>query len=155
MEELADDARRELREERERLRAEVRRVRERIEEVLGELEQAVPRAERTSPEVEGRGRTEGATNDAFLTDVIESVDRYWVRTFAANRLEEPQVRYAWVPPGQVLATACEAAADDNAAFYCPADDTIYLAQRLAAQFYRAVGVRGDRRRQRRLLLPGG
>src|SRR5918997_3207979 len=104
VEELADDARRELREERERLRAEVRRLRERVEEVLGQLEQAVPRAERTSPDVEARGRIEGATLDAFLTDVLRNVDAYWVRTFAASELPEPRARYVWVPPGRLVGT---------------------------------------------------
>jgi predicted metalloprotease len=136
--ELADDARRELREERARIEAEVRRIRERIDELIGQLEQVVPRAERTSPDVEARGRTEGTTVDAFLTDVLENVDAYWTRTFAANGLPEPRVRYAWVEPGRVLRTGCGAPADDNAAFYCPADDTIYIAQRFAAALYAGV-----------------
>lgn len=136
--ELADDARRELREERERIEAEVRRIRDRIEELIGRLEQVVPRAERTSPDVEARGRTEGRTIDAFLTDVLANIDAYWTRTFAAAGLPEPRVTYAWVPPGSVLRTACGAPADDNAAFYCPADDTIYVAQRFAAALYAGV-----------------
>src|SRR5918994_5869678 len=107
---LAADARRELREERDRFRAEVRRLRERIDEFLGQLEQAVPRAERTSPDVE---RGAGGSVEAFLTDVLRNVDAYWVRTFAASDLPEPRVRYAWVPPGRVLRTGCEAFADDN------------------------------------------
>jgi hypothetical protein len=135
VEELADDARRELREERDRLRAEVRRLRDRIEELIGRLEQVVPRAERTSPEVEARGRIGSETIDGFLTDVLRSVDAYWTRTFAENGLPEPRVRYAWVEPGRVLLSGCGAPADDSAAFYCPADDTIYVAQRFAAALY--------------------
>jgi predicted metalloprotease len=132
---IAADARRELREQREKLRAEVRRVRDRIEEFIGRIEQTVPRARRTSPEVEGRGRVGSGTIDAFLTDVLENVDGYWTRTFAANDLPEPRVVYAWIPPGRVAATGCGSAADDSAAFYCPADDTIYIAQRFAAALY--------------------
>jgi uncharacterized protein len=132
---IAADARRELREQREQLRAEVRRVRDRIEAFIGRIEQAVPRARRTSPQVEGRDRVDSRTVDAFLTDVLENVDGYWTRTFAANDLPEPRVAYAWLPPGSVVRTGCGSPADDSAAFYCPADDTIYVAQRFAAALY--------------------
>ena len=42
------------------------------------------------------------------------------------------------PPGSRVLTACGEPADDNAAFYCPADDTIYVAQRFAAALYEGV-----------------
>ena len=64
----------------------------RIKEVLGDLRQAVPRAERTSPTVRSRGRNEPTTIDAFLTDLLEDIDRYWTRTFARADLPTPQVR---------------------------------------------------------------
>jgi predicted metalloprotease len=142
-ERLAGDARRELREESDKVRAEVRRLRERVEELLGRLEQAVPRAQRTSPDVERRA---GGTVEAFLTDVLRNVDAYWVRTFAASDLPEPRVGYAWVPPGRLLRTGCGTPADDNAAFFCPADDTIYIAQRFAAALEEGVlrGLPGER-----------
>jgi len=38
----------------------------------------------------------------------------------------------------VALTGCGAPADDNAAFYCPADDTIYIAQRFATDLYHGV-----------------
>ena len=147
--ELADEARAELsrqedrfraelREQEERLRTRVDEVRERIEEALGDLEQTVPRADRTSPEVEGRGRTQEGTVDAFLTDIIGNVDRYWTRTLKANGIEEPRVSYLWVPVGQRVRTGCGAVADDNAAFYCSGDDTIYVAQRFAAALHDGV-----------------
>ena len=44
----------------------------------------------------------------------------------------------WVPPGRALLTGCGTPADDRAAFYCPADDTIYVAQRFAADLYNGV-----------------
>jgi predicted metalloprotease len=146
VEQAADEARQELRDQRDRLRAEVERLRARVEEVLGEIERAVPRAQRTSPQTESRGRTEGGTIDGFLTDVIESVDRYWTRTLAASELPEPRVSYVWVPPGQAVATGCQAPADDGAAFYCPADDTIYISQRFAAAVYEGAlrGLPGER-----------
>ena len=40
-----------------------------------------------------------------------------------------------MPPGQTVRTGCEAPADDYAAFYCPADDTIYIAERFATAVY--------------------
>jgi uncharacterized protein len=134
-EQFAGDAERELREQGERLREEVRRLRDRIEELIGRLEQVVPRAERTSPAVQVEGPGGSRPIDAFLTGVLENVDAYWTRTFAASELPEPRVAYVWVSPGSVRPTGCGAPADDLAAFYCPADDTIYIAQRFAAAIY--------------------
>ncbi|MBA2636999.1 MAG: neutral zinc metallopeptidase, partial [Solirubrobacterales bacterium] len=133
-----------------RLRAEVRRrrdrIRARIEEVLGQLEQVVPRAQTTSPQVRTRGRTGATEIDGFLTGVITSVDAYWTRTFAQSGLPTPSVSYQWVAPGERASTGCRVIADDGAAFYCPGDDTIYVAQRFAADLYRGVarGLPGER-----------
>ena len=56
------------------------------------------------------------------------------------------MRYSWVPPGGRRPTACGAVARDDAAFYCPTDDTIYVAQRFAADLYEGVlrGLPGER-----------
>ena len=133
----------EARYERARDEFEERRERfgDRIEQVLDDIERAVPRAERTSPTVRSRGRNEPQTIDAFLTDVLEDVDSYWTRTFRASNLPPPRVRYVWVPPAARVLTGCGDEADDRAAFYCPADDTIYVAQRFAADLYNGV-IRG-------------
>ena len=131
VERRVEQARKEFEQRRERFG-------KRIEEVLGDLERAVPRAERTSPTVRSRGRNEPTTIDAFLTDVLQDVDGYWTRTFKASGLPEPRVRYVWVSPGARVLTGCGAVADDRAAFYCPADDTIYVAQRFAAELYQGV-----------------
>ena len=114
---------------------------ERIDEVLRDLEKVFPSAEETSPTVRSRGRNEPTTIDAFLTDLLREIDRYWTRTFASAQLPEPRVGYVWVEPGDVVLTGCGAPADDRAALYCPVDDTIYVAQRFAADLYRGV-VRG-------------
>jgi hypothetical protein len=149
-ERLADRARQEAEERADRLRASLEeraeRLRRRIEEVLGDLERAVPRADRTSPRVQARGRTEQTTIDAFLTDIITSVDAYWTRTLRASGLREPAVRYLWIPAGDRRPTRCGVVAGDDAAFYCPADDTIYVAQRFAADLYNGVarGLPGER-----------
>ena len=140
-----DAAREEVEARYERARDEFEERRERfgkrIEQVLDDIERAVPRAERTSPTVRSRGRNEPQTIDAFLTDVLEDVDGYWTRTFRASNLPQPRVHYVWVPPAARVRTGCGDEADDRAAFYCPADDTIYVAQRFAADLYNGV-IRG-------------
>ena len=142
---FADDAQRELREQRDRVRVEIRRLRERIEELIGQLEQAVPRARRTSPDVQVRGPHGTQPIDAFLTGVLRNVDAYWTRTLAAGDLPEPRVGYLWIPPGRVARTGCGYPADDSAAVYCPADDTIYIAERFAGALYegRLHGLPGE------------
>lgn len=133
------DARREFEERRERYG-------KRIEEVLEDLEPVVPRAETTSPAVRSRGNTEPETIDAFMERVLRNIDAYWTRTFAASGLPEPRVAFSAIPPGRVQLNACGTVADDSAAFYCPADDTIYVAQRFAADLYNGVlrGLPGER-----------
>ena len=133
------DARRDFERRRERFG-------KRLQEVLGDLERVFPRAERTSPTVRSRGSNEPQTIDVFMTRVLEDVDRYWTRTFDAAGLPSPRVRFEPVPPGAVRCTAGGTPADDSAAFYCPGDDTIYVAQRFAAALYRGVlrGLPGER-----------
>ena len=133
-EERIANARREFERRRERFG-------QRIEEVLGDLQPVVPRAERTSPTVRSRGSNEPETIDVFMERILGSVDRYWTRTFAAAELPEPRVRFSAVPPGARQLSSCGTIADDSSAFYCPADDTIYMAQQFAADLYRGV-VRG-------------
>ena len=118
----------------------------RIRDVLGDLRKAVPQAQRTSPTVRSRGRHEPTTIDAFLTDLLRDIDAYWTQTFKAAGLPEPRIRYDWVAPGAQVLTACGEPAGDRAAFYCSADDTMYVAQRFAADLYAGVvrGLPGER-----------
>ena len=145
-----DEVREDLERRAERLREDVRerteRVRARIREVLGEIEQAIPEARRTDPEVRSRGRTQEGTIEDFLTRVLGNIDAYWTRTLAAADLSEPRVSYLWVAPGSRTATGCGAVADDSAAFYCPSDDTIYVAERFASDLFNGVarGLPGER-----------
>jgi predicted metalloprotease len=142
-EEDVDRIRADARERVQQVRARAEKLRDRVQarvkEVLEEIDKAVPSAPPDAQGPRARGRTEASEIEGFLTDVIENVDRYWTRTLAASDLPEPRVSYVWIDPGDRVRTACETVADDGAAFYCPADDTIYFAQRLAAQFYDAVG----------------
>jgi len=118
----------------------------RIREVLGDLERVVPRAQETNPTVRSRGSTAPETIDAFMTRVLSNVDAYWAKTFAAAQLPEPRVGFQPVSPGALQLTACGIPADDAAAFYCPADDTIYVAQRFASDLFSGVarGLPGER-----------
>ena len=140
--ERVEDTRRSVEQRIDRARAdfEERRDRfgERIEQVLDDLEKVFPRPESTSPTVRSRGRNEPQTIDAFLTELLQDVDAYWTRTFSAGGVPEPRVRYHWVRPGGFVLSGCGEPAGDRSAFYCPADDTIYVAQRFAADLYQGV-----------------
>ena len=129
-----DKARKEFEQRRERFG-------DRIDEILADLERQFEPPRRTSPKVRARGRTGTTTIDAFLTDILRDVDAHWTRVFAAGRLPEPRVAYNWIPPGSVTLTGCGPPADDSVALYCPADDTIYVGQRFAAELY-AGALRG-------------
>jgi uncharacterized protein len=109
-----------------------------IREVLAQFQKAFERPEQTSPTVQSRGRTGPQSIDAFLTDLLRDIDGYWTRTLRAANLPEPRIRYDWIAPGGSALTGCGQAAGDTAAFYCPTDDTIYVAQRFAADLYRGV-----------------
>src|SRR4051794_27638609 len=141
---------------RHKLEARADRLRRRGREGLASLEQAVPQATPETQSPATRGRTEQNEIEGFLTDVLGSVDPYWTRTLsapppprprrgapsvrplpAAGR-PEPRVGYVWVPPGQAVGTGCGAPADENAAFYCANDDTIYFSEGLAARLWQGV-----------------
>ena len=134
IEERIDNARKQFEERRERYG-------QRIREVLDELERVVPRAQETNPSVRSRGSTEPETIGVFMERVMQNIDAYWTRTFDASDLPEPSVRFVALEPGTRLQTGCKDVADDSSAFYCAADDTIYVAQQFAADLYRGV-VRG-------------
>jgi predicted metalloprotease len=137
--ELERDARErveQVRERAERLREAAEQLADRVRERLEEIRRSVPSASLAQPDSEGR--TQAGRIDAFLTEVLHSIDRYWTRTLAASQLPAPRVAFAWVPPGGRATSGCGAVADDNAAFYCPADDTIYIAQVFAERVWRGV-----------------
>jgi uncharacterized protein len=80
---------------------------------------------------------EPQTMDELLTVVTEDVDAYWTETFKASGLPEPRVSYAWIPAGQTAPSACDGGngLGDEAAAYCPGDDTIYISQKFASDIY--------------------
>jgi predicted metalloprotease len=133
-----EDQARDLRERAEAARDRAERAGERlVDRVRDELERirrSVPQATRDTQAPVSRG---GRIPD-YLTEVIGSVDRYWTRTLRGSNLPEPRVSYLWIPPGRVTRSGCGAVADDEAAFYCPADDTIYVGEKLAADIWDGV-----------------
>jgi predicted metalloprotease len=112
------------------------RVRDQVRKALDDLRKAVPTASLPAP---SSGARQGdAAIERFLTETLRSIDGYWTRTLATAGQPEPRVSYLWVPPGGAARSACGEAADDRAAFYCPADDTIYIGQRFASELWRGV-----------------
>ena len=112
-----------------------RRVVDRVRAALDDLERAVPQATRDEQAPSsGDQRLED-----YLTEVLRSVDAYWTRTLRQSGAQEPRVSFLWVPPGRAARSGCGAVADENAAFYCPADDTIFVGEELAADILRGTG----------------
>ena len=122
-----------IRDRAEELRRRAEQLAERIRRELERIRRAVPSASRPQPATQGR--TSAGRIDGFLTDVLRNVDGFWTRTLEASDLPSPRLGYLWVPPGTATQTACGAPADDNAAFYCPNDDTIYVGQVFAARVW--------------------
>ena len=127
-------------------RAQRERLRKRVQAVLDDIEQAIPEAPRTLPAGRSRGQTEPTEIGRFMTRVLENVDTYWTKTLRESGQAVPEVGYVWVDPGRRVRTGCGATADDAAAFYCPADDTIYVAQQFASDLFDGVlrGLPGER-----------
>jgi uncharacterized protein len=126
-----------VRDQADRLREQRDRLIRRFEEILGEIEKAIPEARQTSPRVQSRGRVSVNDVDEFMQRILTSVDEYWTQTLRANDLPEPRVSFVSIPPGAEARSAC-GPAGDTAAFYCPADDTIYVAQAFAAALWDGV-----------------
>ena len=137
------------RDARERAEARADKLVERVRAALEDLERAVPEATR---ETQAPSR-QGNELESYMTRVLEDVDRYWTRTLRTAGVEEPRVRFLWIPPGRAARSGCGATADDEAAFYCPTDDTIYVGEVLADDILRGVGGRfpGERAGQGRAI----
>jgi uncharacterized protein len=109
---------------------------EAVRQVLEDIRKAVPEASLPAPQVE-----RPSAISRYMTRVLRSVDEYWTRTLRESGLEEPRVRFAWIPRGRSALTGCQVIAGSDAAFYCPADDTIYIAERFALDVYHGIGDR--------------
>lgn len=127
-----------IRERGERLRRRGEKLAQHVRDVLEDIRQAVPKATPATPAPQTRAGTETSEIDAYLTEVIRSVDAYWTKTLTTSGLQEPRVSYVWVAPGRAARTGCQTVADDRAAFYCPTDDTIYVAEKLASDLVQGI-----------------
>ncbi len=138
--EARERAEADLRERVDDLRAQAREAGDefgrRVREILEDIRQAVPEASLPTPRIEDQSRIA-----RYMTQVLQSVDGYWTQTLTASGLQEPRVGYTWVPEGRSVLTACQVVAGPDAAFYCPADDTIYIAERFASDLYAGIGDR--------------
>ena len=119
-------------------------VYERIDSTLAEAPQGVPEAGQPGDAPNTDGGVTPAAMEPFLDDVLADVERYWARTLAEGGATAPAVKHQWLDPGERLETACRSAgggmyvADDDAAAYCPADDTIYFSSRFAAEVWQGL-----------------
>jgi predicted metalloprotease len=109
-----------------------------VRAALDKIQRSVPRATREDQAPRTGGRTRAEEIDAYLTEVLRSVDAYWTQTLRASGLREPRVGYLWLPPGRAARSGCGALAGAEAAFYCPADDTIYVSVVFAARVWDGV-----------------
>jgi predicted metalloprotease len=105
---------------------------------VAEVDQDVPTADTDTRPPTTPAATKPATMSEFLTLVLGMVDGYWRDTLSSAGLPEPSVTPVWVAPGHRVQTACEEVADENAAYYCPADDRIYIGQRFAYDLWAGV-----------------
>lgn len=144
---VVDDAKQEARKqvenvkrEAKKLRAKADRLREkvvaRVNETLAKIERALPRADEDTVVPTRRA---AATFADFENQVLRNVGSYWARTFRENDLRPPRVKRVYIRPGRRVRTGCNELANDQAAFYCPADDTIYFGEAIGRQIYENIG----------------
>jgi uncharacterized protein len=84
------------------------------------------------------------TMDEYLTLVIQNVADYWSETLTAAGLPNTFVYYTWLETGETSTTKCSGpGADDLSAFYCPADDTIYVGTEYALRIWNGLNGEGE------------
>jgi predicted metalloprotease len=114
-----------------------KKVAKQVNETLAKIKGELPRADEDTPPV----ATLRASNsfEDFMDKVLANVNRYWAVTFRAADLRPPRVKRRFIRPGGQASTRCGEAADDQAAFYCPADDTIYFGEGIGKDIYDNIG----------------
>ena len=111
-----------------------KRYGDRIREVLDELERVFPRAQTTNPTVRSNGANGPQTIDVFMTRVLDNIDRYWTRTFAAADLYRGVLRGL---PGE--SAGYGRAAGDFAVAYVLAHEYAHNLQQELGMFDTGVG----------------
>ena len=94
--------------------------------------------ETPSPAARGyQGTGQESRYTGGFADLAMAIDTFWSATFTASDI--PYASPAIVPIDQVLETGCGHQSPESAAFYCPADFTIYLNPLILAEAERVVG----------------
>ena len=108
----------------------------RVDAILDDLNGVVPQADEDTvvPQLAA-----ASSFQSFMGHTFGNIDRYWRKTFKANGISLPRVERVFVIPGRRVRTACNGVADDQAAFYCPADDTIYVGEGIARDINDGLG----------------
>ena len=85
------------------------------------------------------------TMSQFLTVSLNRVDAFWTQVYRNSGITPaPFVRYHWLPQGKSVRHKCTGPpTDDDTASFCPADDTIYIALKIARDFWQ--GFLGEKR----------
>ena len=111
----------------------------RVNTILARIEGVFPRADEDTPPVPTL-RAANNEFEVFMARVLRNVGRYWKVTFRENGIQRPRVKYRFIRPGSRASTRCQgAAANDQAAFYCPVDDTIYFGEGIGRDIYDNLG----------------
>ena len=108
-----------------------------VNQVLAKIKNAVPRADENTPVPTLRASSNSF--ELFGASVIRNVSQYWATTFKAADLPAPTVRYRFIRPGARANDRCGEPADDQSAFYCPADDTIYFGEGIGKDIEDNIG----------------
>jgi predicted metalloprotease len=115
-----------------------KQVASRVNTVLAKIKNAVPRADEDTPVPTLRASQNSFEH--FGASVLRNVSDYWTVTFRAADLPRPRVRYRFIRPGEEVRTRCQGeGANDESAFYCPADDTIYFGEAIGKEIYDNIG----------------
>lgn len=72
----------------------------------------------------------------FMDLVAKHLKTYWAPITKSEGYGAANVKHVWPREGQRVATACHETADQDSAFYCPADNTVYVGRRLAGEVWR-------------------
>lgn len=112
-------------------------VETRVNQVLARIKRAVPRADENTPVPTLRAAQNSF--ELFGASVMRSLGQYWTTTFRAADLAPPKVKYRFIRPRGRASNGCGAPADDQSAFYCSADDTIYFGEGIGADITDNIG----------------
>jgi predicted metalloprotease len=111
-------------------------IADKVNTTLAKIKGVLPKADEDTPPPPSLRASN--TFDVFLDQILGNVNSYWTKTFKANRIPAPHVGHHWIHPGDTARSRC-GKADDQSAFYCPADDTIYFGEGIGQDIYDNIG----------------